>query len=103
MGKDLAILPSSAWKTRVMSARLCRCVIWDINTRITGNRFDRYREKTKMRELTIRFPELLDGELRETQTANYFSDVYPIDCTVSPANALFCRKNGTLLQAGNLL
>lgn len=46
---------------------------------------------------------LLDGELRETQTANYFSDVYPIDCTVSPANALFCRKNGTLLQAGNLL
>lgn len=46
---------------------------------------------------------VLDGELRETQTANYFSDVYPIDCTVSPANALFCRKNGTLLQAGNLL
>ena len=27
-----------------------------------------------------------DGELRETQTANYFSRYYPIDCAVPSAN-----------------
>jgi hypothetical protein len=46
---------------------------------------------------------VLDGELREAQTANYFSDVYPIDCTVSPANALFCRKHAALLPTEILL
>ena len=30
---------------------------------------------------------LSDGELREKQTANYFSDIYPIDCAVLSANA----------------
>lgn len=28
-----------------------------------------------------------DSELRETQTANYFSDIYPIDSAVLSANA----------------
>ena len=28
-----------------------------------------------------------DGELRETQTANYFSNIYPIDCAVLSVNA----------------
>ena len=28
-----------------------------------------------------------DGELRETQTANYFSNLYPIDCAVLSVNA----------------
>ncbi len=28
-----------------------------------------------------------DGELRETQTANYFSNLYPIDCAVPSVNA----------------
>ena len=46
---------------------------------------------------------MLDGEWRETQTANYFSDVYPFDCTVPSANATFCRKHGTLLSAGSLV
>ena len=31
--------------------------------------------------------EVSDGKLRETQTANYFSDIYPIDCAVLSANA----------------
>ena len=30
---------------------------------------------------------LLDGELRETQTADYFSSLCPIDCTVPSLNA----------------
>ncbi len=30
---------------------------------------------------------LLDGELRETQTANYFSNFSPVDCAVPSANA----------------
>lgn len=28
-----------------------------------------------------------DGELRETQTANYFSNLYPMDCAVPSVNA----------------
>ena len=28
-----------------------------------------------------------DGELRETQTANYFSNLYPIDCAVPSVDA----------------
>ena len=28
-----------------------------------------------------------DSELRETQTANYFSNLYPIDCAVLSVNA----------------
>lgn len=33
-----------------------------------------------------------DSELRETQAANYFSDIYPIDSAVLSANAQFiCR------------
>ena len=39
---------------------------------------------------------LSDGELRETQTANYFSNLYPIDCAVLSVNAQSCRKYGTL-------
>ena len=31
--------------------------------------------------------ELSDGELKETQTANYFSNFYPIDCEVPSVNA----------------
>ena len=38
-----------------------------------------------------------DGELREKQTANYFSDIYPIDCAVLSANAQSCPKCCTLL------
>lgn len=30
---------------------------------------------------------VLDGELRETQTADYFSSLCPIDCTVPSLNA----------------
>lgn len=30
---------------------------------------------------------VLDSELRETQTTNYFSGSYPADCAVPPANA----------------
>ena len=30
---------------------------------------------------------LSDGELRETQTANYFSNLYPIDCAVPSVDA----------------
>ena len=30
---------------------------------------------------------LSDSELRETQTANYFSNFYPIDCAVLSVNA----------------
>ena len=32
-------------------------------------------------------PEVLGGELRETQTANYFSNFSPVDCAVPSANA----------------
>ena len=32
-------------------------------------------------------PKLLDGELRETQTADYFSGLCPIDCAVPSLNA----------------
>ena len=39
-----------------------------------------------------------DGKLRETQTANYFSDIYPIDCAVLSANAQSCQKCCTLLS-----
>lgn len=39
---------------------------------------------------------LSDGELRETQAANYFSNLYPIDCAVLSVNAQSCRKYGTL-------
>ena len=39
-----------------------------------------------------------DGELREKQTANYFSDIYPIDCAVLSANAQSCPKCCTLLS-----
>lgn len=30
---------------------------------------------------------VLGGELRETQTANYFSNFSPVDCAVPSANA----------------
>jgi hypothetical protein len=40
---------------------------------------------------------LSDGELREKQTANYFSDIYPIDCAVLSANAQSYPKCCTLL------
>ena len=39
-----------------------------------------------------------DGKLRETQTANHFSDIYPIDCAVLSANAQSCQKCCTLLS-----
>ena len=39
---------------------------------------------------------LSDGELKETQTANYFSNLYPIDCAVPSETAQSCRKYGTL-------
>lgn len=42
---------------------------------------------------------LSDGELKETQMANYFSNVYPIDCAVLSVNAQSCRKCGALLSA----
>ena len=32
-------------------------------------------------------PKMSGGELRETQTANYFSNLYPIDCAVPSMNA----------------
>lgn len=43
------------------------------------------------------FPfKLSDGELRETQMTNYFSNLYPIDCAVLSVNAQSYRKYGTL-------
>ena len=39
---------------------------------------------------------LSDGELRETQMTNYFSNLYPIDCAVLSVNAQSYRKYGTL-------
>ncbi len=41
---------------------------------------------------------LSDGKLMETQTANYFSDIYPIDCAVLSANAQSSPKCCTLLS-----
>ena len=47
----------------------------------------------------LEFPaKMSDGKLRETQTANYFSDIYPIDCAVLSANAQSCQKCCTLLS-----
>lgn len=46
---------------------------------------------------------MLDGKLKETQTANYFSDFYPADCAVLPADAFFYHKHGTLLSTGRML
>jgi hypothetical protein len=43
--------------------------------------------------------EMSDGALRETQTANYFFNLYPIDCAVPSVNAVSCRKCGALLSA----
>ena len=40
--------------------------------------------------------EVSDGELRETQMTNYFSNLYPIDCAVLSVNAQSYRKYGTL-------
>ena len=40
--------------------------------------------------------QLSDGELRETQMTNYFSNLYPIDCAVLSVNAQSYRKYGTL-------
>ena len=45
----------------------------------------------------IKQDKVSDGELREKQTANYFSDIYPIDCAVLSANAQSCPKCCTLL------
>ena len=42
---------------------------------------------------------LSDGELRETQTENYFSNLYPIDGAVPSVKACSCRKWGSLLSA----
>ena len=42
------------------------------------------------------FSPVSDGELRETQMTNYFSNLYPIDCAVLSVNAQFYRKYGTL-------
>ena len=41
-----------------------------------------------------------DGELGETQRANYFSRLYLIDCAVLSVNIYSCRKYGTLQTAG---
>ena len=52
--------------------------------------------------LTREFKELFmeacmsDGELRETQMTNYFSNLYPIDCAVLSVYAQSYRKYGTL-------
>ena len=43
-----------------------------------------YHEKELNEELESL---MSDGELRETQTANYFSNIYPIDCAVLFVNA----------------
>ncbi|WP_289962528.1 MobA/MobL family protein, partial [Faecalibaculum rodentium] len=37
--------------------------------------------------LGVAASQMSDGKLMETQTANYFSDIYPIDCAVLSANA----------------
>lgn len=36
---------------------------------------------------TVCVQKMSDGELRETQTANYFSNLYPIDCAVPSVDA----------------
>ena len=40
-----------------------------------------------VREGEADFLMMSDGKLMGTQTANYFSDIYPIDCAVLSANA----------------
>lgn len=59
------------------------------------------REMLK-KSLYCRKIKLSDGKLRETQTANYFSNFYLIDCAVPSANAHSCQKHGTLLPTGSL-
>ena len=44
----------------------------------------------------VLFGKVSDGELRETQMTNYFSNLYPIDCAVLSVNAQSYRKYGTL-------
>ena len=53
----------------------------------------------EIRSLSNQRFQMSDGELRETQTANYFSDIYPIDSAVLSANAQSCRKCSELLSA----
>ena len=43
--------------------------------------------KVSVRKVSIVEVGVSDGELRETQTANYFSNLYPIDCAVPSVNA----------------
>ena len=49
-------------------------------------------------ETILKYIQVSDGKLMETQTANYFSDIYPIDCAVLSANAQSCQKCCTLLS-----
>ncbi len=50
------------------------------------------------KEVFLKLYKVSDGKLMETQTANYFSDIYPIDCAVLSANAQSCQKCCTLLS-----
>ena len=55
-----------------------------INNIADTSQSGRYHNKNFKREAEAR---VSDGELRETQTANYFSNLYPIDCAVPSVDA----------------
>ena len=65
--------------------------------KVLDHAFQRRREIERMllsgKRLTV---SVSDGELRETQMTNYFSNLYPIDCAVLSVNAQSYRKYGTL-------
>ena len=46
-----------------------------------------FRMTLTQKRLLILLVIVSDGELRETQTANYFSNLYPIDCAMPSVNA----------------
>ena len=113
--KIKAAFPDASWEyiRPVKAESLLNCDIIRIRTFHTGDynfadvSLDRYGH-LKLFMMTITdftplpgqknpsHPKMSDGELRETQAANYFSNLYPIDCAVLSVNAQSCRKYGTL-------
>ena len=69
---------------------------------LSASKLVQYIKGNTSRKLQMEYKELnkqfwvSDSELRETQTANYFSNLYPIDCAVLSVNAQSYRKYGTL-------
>ena len=59
----------------------------EVAERIKMDIFVNYQAPSKPIPSIREYAEVSDGKLMETQTANYFSDIYPIDCAVLSANA----------------